>query len=104
MPSNRELRRSVPATTYYIRRPLSLKESLPAFGAAVGAGVVVFYLARLFLQKTPLVREPGIAQLDERGMVVKRPRSALPAPSARGGSGGSDAVEAAPRRAALTRG
>ncbi len=75
MADNSELRRSVPATTYYYRRPLSLKEALPAVGAAVGAGVVVFYLARLFLQKTPLVREPGIAQLDDRGMVVRKPRA-----------------------------
>jgi hypothetical protein len=76
MASNRELRSALPATTYYHRRTLSLTETLPAIGAAVGVGVLAFYLARIVLQKTPLLREPGISQLDERGMVVRRPRSA----------------------------
>ena len=65
-------RPSVPAVSYYYRRPLSLSEMLPAVGAGIGAGVAVFYLARLFLQKTPLLREPGIDQLDERGVLVRQ--------------------------------
>jgi hypothetical protein len=68
-------RPALPATTYYYRRTLGLRETLPAIGAGIGLGVVGFYLARLFLQRTPLVREPGIAQLDERGMIVRRPRA-----------------------------
>lgn len=47
------------------RRELSLKETLPAVGAGVGAGLAVFYLARLMLQRTPLVKRrelvPGAA-------------------------------------------
>ncbi len=43
--------------TYHYRRRLELKETLPAVGAAVGAAGVVFYLARLLLQRTPLVAE-----------------------------------------------
>jgi hypothetical protein len=70
-----ESRAAVPAATYHLRRPLSLKELLPAIGAGLGAGLATFYVARLLLQRTPLVREPGIAQLDERGMVVHRPRA-----------------------------
>jgi ribose/xylose/arabinose/galactoside ABC-type transport system permease subunit len=49
-----------------------------AIGAGLGVGLATFYLARLLLQRTPLVREPGIAQLDERGAVVRRPRTAVP--------------------------
>ena len=72
-----ESRSAVPAATYYLRRPLTLKELLPALGAGVGVGLATFYVARLLLQKAPLVREPGIAQLDERGMVVRRPRASV---------------------------
>jgi hypothetical protein len=68
---------TVPAASYYYRRPLTARELLPAVGAGVGAGLAVFYLARLLLQRTPLVREPGIAQLDERGAIVRRPRNAV---------------------------
>lgn len=43
---------------YSYRRPLTLRELLPAIGAGVGAGIAVgaatFYVARLFLQRTPL--------------------------------------------------
>jgi hypothetical protein len=41
--------------TFDYRRRLTLREHLPAAGAAVGAAVGVFYLARLLLQRTPLV-------------------------------------------------
>jgi hypothetical protein len=41
--------------TFDYRRRLTLKETLPAVGAALGAGAVVFYFARLALQRTPLV-------------------------------------------------
>jgi hypothetical protein len=41
--------------TFDYRRRLTLKEHLPAVGAALGVGVVVFYLARLVMQRTPLV-------------------------------------------------
>jgi hypothetical protein len=75
MPSTSESRSAVPAATYYVRRPLVWRDLLPAIGAGLGAGLATFYVARLLLQKTPLVREQGIAQLDERGMVVRRPRT-----------------------------
>ena len=70
-------RPEIPAASYYYRRPLRLAELAPAIGAGVGVGVAVFYVARLFLQRTPLVREPGIARLDEHGMVVRRPRAGI---------------------------
>lgn len=39
---------------YSYRRPLRLREMLPAIGAAIGAGFVAFYITRLLLQRTPL--------------------------------------------------
>jgi hypothetical protein len=44
---------------YYYRRSLSVRELLPAIGAAVGAAVVTFYVVRLFTERTPLQVEPG---------------------------------------------
>lgn len=42
---------------YYYRRQLGPRELLPAVGAAVGAGLAAFYLAKLFLERTQLVVE-----------------------------------------------
>jgi hypothetical protein len=43
-----------PQPAYWYRRSLRPLELLPAVGAAVGAGLAAFYLARLFLERTPL--------------------------------------------------
>lgn len=40
---------------YTYRRKLRATEIMPAVAAGVGVGFVAFYLARLMLQKTPLV-------------------------------------------------
>ena len=40
---------------YSYRRPLSGRELLPALAIGVGAGLLAFYVARLFAQRTPLV-------------------------------------------------
>jgi hypothetical protein len=45
---------------YYYRRSLSVRELLPAVGAAVGAAVVTFYVVRLFIERTPLRVEPDV--------------------------------------------
>ena len=71
-------KRSLPPATYYYRRPLTLRELAPAIGVAIGAGAAAFYLARTLLQRTAVVREPGITMLDERGVMVRRPRVAKP--------------------------
>ena len=46
---------------YYYRRSLTVRELMPAMGAAVGAAVVAFYVVKLFMQRTPLgtVPRPG---------------------------------------------
>ncbi len=43
-----------PAPAYVYRRRLEPAELLPAVGAAVGLGLAAFYVARLFIQRTPL--------------------------------------------------
>lgn len=50
------LKREAPRTRseYVYRRKLGAPELLPALGVALGVGAVVFYLAYLFLQRTPL--------------------------------------------------
>ncbi len=42
---------------YVYRRPLSLQEMAPAIGAGIVTGIAAFYVARLFLQRTPLLPE-----------------------------------------------
>ena len=42
---------------YVYRRPLTGKELLPALGVGVAAGLAAFYVARLFLERTPLLPE-----------------------------------------------
>ena len=69
--------RLVPPAVYYYRRELDAREALTAAGIALGAGLAVFYLARVMLQRTPIAREREIPQLDDRGVIVRRaPRSA----------------------------
>jgi len=45
---------------YYYRRSLSVRELLPAVGAAVGAALVTFYVARLLIERTPLRVESSV--------------------------------------------
>jgi hypothetical protein len=66
--------RLVPPTVYYYRRELGVRETLAAAGIAVGAGLAAFYLARVMLERTPIAREEAIPQVDERGVIVRRPR------------------------------
>jgi hypothetical protein len=66
--------RLVPPAVYYYRRELGARETLATVGIAVGAGLAAFYLARIMLQRTPIAREEAIPQIDERGVIVRRPR------------------------------
>jgi hypothetical protein len=54
---------------YSYRRTLSAGELLPAIGVGVAAGVLAFYVARLFLQRTPL---------SARALSTSRRQSRLP--------------------------
>lgn len=47
-------RPSPPATEYVYRRDLETSELVPAMGVGLGVGLAAFYVARLFLQRTPL--------------------------------------------------
>ena len=42
---------------YTYRRPLDGRELLPAVGVGIAAGLAAFYVARLFIQRTPLLPE-----------------------------------------------
>ena len=53
MPTPRP-REAPPATAYTYRRHLEPAELLPAAGVAVGVGLAAFYVAWVFLQRTPL--------------------------------------------------
>ena len=75
--------RLIPPAVYYFRRELDARETLTAAGIALGAGLAVFYLARVMLQRTPIAREEGIPQLDDRGVIVRRGRRAAPGTAAR---------------------
>jgi hypothetical protein len=53
------LKREAPRTQseYVLRRRLDPKEVVPAIGVGIGVGVLAFYVAYLFLQRTPLEPE-----------------------------------------------
>ena len=56
MPANPEpLFEATDNRHYYYRRRLGMRELVPAVAVGVGAGLVAFYLARLFAQRTPLL-------------------------------------------------
>lgn len=61
--------------TFHYRRRLTREERLRALGmaggAALGVGAVVFYFARIFLQRTPL-REEGGAGAEPRALAGER--------------------------------
>lgn len=42
---------------YVFRRPLSGRELIPALGAGIVTGLAGFYVAKLFLERTPLLPE-----------------------------------------------
>ena len=83
---------------YYYRRALESRDLLPAIGVGVGVGLVAFYVARLLLQRTPLMvpRRAGgpRAQQDEARERLTDPARERPArvlPRAGGPVAGADA-------------
>lgn len=65
-------RRREPAT-YVYRRELELTELLPAVGAAVATGLAAFYIARILLQRTPLIPEGEMVVASETAHTGRRP-------------------------------
>ena len=59
MPAKSDPRAEPAGSEYYYRRSLSVRDTLPVIGVALAAGLAAFYLARLFFERTPLVRERG---------------------------------------------
>ena len=65
MPSSEQPpRRRDAYANYYYRRPLGVRELLPAIGVAIGAGLFAFYVTRLLLQRTPLRIERSSGRRD----------------------------------------
>ncbi|MDB4883094.1 MAG: hypothetical protein JWL95_1860 [Gemmatimonadetes bacterium] len=56
-PISRSPRNTTRLDGYVYRRPLNGSELLPALGIGVVAGLAAFYVARLFIQRTPLLPE-----------------------------------------------
>ena len=50
-------RQSTRLDGYVYRRRLDGRELIPAIGAGVAVGLAAFYVARLFLERTPLLPE-----------------------------------------------
>jgi hypothetical protein len=57
---------------YVYRRSLGGAELIPAIGAGIVTGLAAFYVARLFLQRTPLL--PEERRLGQRHAGERRPR------------------------------
>jgi hypothetical protein len=55
--SDRPSRETSRLEGYVYRRTLSGRELIPAIGAGVVTGLAAFYVARLFLERTPLLPE-----------------------------------------------
>jgi hypothetical protein len=70
-----EVKEDYPDTraVYHYRRELSAAEFLPAVGAAVGVGVIVFYLTSILIQRTPLVVERSVPTVGPRPARTRRP-------------------------------
>ena len=59
MSAKSDPREETAGAEYFYRRSLSVGELLPAIGVGVAAGLAAFYVARLVLQRTPLVPRAG---------------------------------------------
>ena len=78
MPAKTDPRDMTGASRYYYRRALSARDLLSAIGAGVAVGLAAFYVARVMLEREPLVPD---------GAAVRplRQRDRRPSTRARGG-------------------
>ena len=56
-PKDRSQRQTTRLDGYVYRRKLAARELIPAIGAGIVTGFAAFYVARLFLERTPLLPE-----------------------------------------------
>lgn len=56
-PKNLSQRQTTRLDGYVYRRRLDARELIPAIGAGIVTGLAAFYVARLFLERTPLLPE-----------------------------------------------
>jgi hypothetical protein len=67
MPANREpLHEASDSHSYYYRRSLTMRDYLLAAGVGVGVGMMAFYLATRFAQRTPLLEQSNPASLPRK--------------------------------------
>jgi hypothetical protein len=59
---------------FYYRRTLNGRDLLPAIGVGIAAGILAFYVARIYLEQTPLV------PAGKSGVPRKRGGAERPAP------------------------
>ena len=72
MPANSEpLHEGSDRDSYYYRRSLTVRDYLPALAIGVGAGLVAFYVATRFAQRTPLLDKGDPAARPPRRRRVK---------------------------------
>jgi hypothetical protein len=57
MPAKSDPRDESGVSEYFYRRSLNTRELLPVIGMGVVAGVMAFYVARIWAQRTPLEPE-----------------------------------------------
>jgi hypothetical protein len=56
-PNDRSPRQTTRLAGYVFRRRLSARELIPAVGAGIVTGLAAYYVATLFLERTPLLPE-----------------------------------------------
>jgi hypothetical protein len=74
MPAKTDPRDTSAADTYFYRRALGARDLLPAIGIGVVAGALAFYLARLYLERTPLL--PATVEPRRNAKHLRRARTA----------------------------
>jgi hypothetical protein len=67
MPASREpLNEASDSHSYYYRRSLGTRDFLVAAGVGIGVGLLGFYLATRFAQRTPLLDDRNPARLPRK--------------------------------------
>ena len=62
---------------YYYRRSLTVRELLPALGAAAAAALATFYVVKLLIERTPLGADPAARQRSAKRNRLRLQRSEM---------------------------